>query len=283
MDIVRTFEGLGLTGSVTINIQGTSDDPLFQVDQVGKALGLADFRAAIKALDDDEVIVGEGVGVPAFLTWSGILGLCCWSSAPNARLFYKWVWRALKDIRVIERNEMQAKIEMDEVVSPGEAKETTQTAIDFGGAILRPVSDAGWFWALFDEMVADGGGFANNRDILLDFYKAGRMLALEVTETDAMFEDRAARRHPWFMRRTGWYRLPAFCCITSYGAISIIWVHSRCRGAGLGRLMVEQTTADEEGVSEVLPESVGFWERCGVSVLSLAYVPKTTVTRLDSA
>ena len=141
----------------------------------------------------------------------------------------------------------------------------TETAIDWSGAVLRTVDDARWFWALWDELVADGSGFAHNRDVLLEAFKGDRMLALEVPETDAMFGGEGWK-HPWFMLRTAFYRPPAFCCIVPAGGISIIWVHSRCRGAGLGRCVVEQTGALEDGVSHVVPESVGFWRRCGVEV-----------------
>jgi hypothetical protein len=35
MDIVRAFTDAGLERGVTINIQGTSEDPLFQASQIG--------------------------------------------------------------------------------------------------------------------------------------------------------------------------------------------------------------------------------------------------------
>ena len=141
-------------------------------------------------------------------------------------------------------------------------------------AELRVVDDARWFWALWDEMVEDGSGFIHNRECLLKAFKADRMRAMEVHETDAMFRDKMCSKHPGFMQDTAWYRLPAFCCTSKNGGIDIIWVHTRCRGAGLGRRIVTQAGATEHGVSNVLPESLGFWAKCGVTVASLAYCPR---------
>ena len=45
---------VGLERGVTINIQGTPEDPLFQANQIGELLGLVNVRDAIKDFDDDE-------------------------------------------------------------------------------------------------------------------------------------------------------------------------------------------------------------------------------------
>ena len=55
MDIVRAFEERGLAaGEVTINIQGTPEEPLFQAKQIGELLGIAKIRNTIKDFDEDE-------------------------------------------------------------------------------------------------------------------------------------------------------------------------------------------------------------------------------------
>ena len=61
MDIVRAFTDAGLERGVTINIQGTSEDPLFQASQIGALLGLVNIRETIKEFDDDEKWVAKVV------------------------------------------------------------------------------------------------------------------------------------------------------------------------------------------------------------------------------
>jgi hypothetical protein len=57
MDIARAFADAGLGRGVTINIQGTPEDPLFQASQIGELLEIAAIRSTVRDFDDDEKVV----------------------------------------------------------------------------------------------------------------------------------------------------------------------------------------------------------------------------------
>ena len=124
-----------------------------------------------------------------------------------------------------------------------------------------PITDSNDFWALFDELVDDDSKFIHNRNTILDAYTRGTLFGLRVTETDAMFENRE-RNNRVFCKGT-YYMLPCFCIKDSSSAV-IIWVHTRARRNGFGRILVEQL-----GITNAycpLPESIPFWEKCGISI-----------------
>ena len=54
MDIVKAFSNVGLSHGVSINIQGTPEDPLFQAKQIGTLLGLVNIHESMKDFDEDE-------------------------------------------------------------------------------------------------------------------------------------------------------------------------------------------------------------------------------------
>ena len=58
MDIVRAFEASSLATGISINIQGTPEDPLFQANQIGKLLEISNIRDTIRDFDEDEYRVG---------------------------------------------------------------------------------------------------------------------------------------------------------------------------------------------------------------------------------
>ena len=55
MDLLQAFKLLDK--EITINIQGTLDDPLFQANQIGEILELTNIRKSIKDFDTDEKVV----------------------------------------------------------------------------------------------------------------------------------------------------------------------------------------------------------------------------------
>ena len=64
MNVVRAldFNGIGgISSNQTLNIRGTPDFPLFQVDQVGELLGLVDIRERIEGYDADDKRVTENI------------------------------------------------------------------------------------------------------------------------------------------------------------------------------------------------------------------------------
>lgn len=55
MDILKAFSIDGEQHQ--INVQGTIDDPLFQANQIGKLLGLANVNKTIGTFDNDEKVI----------------------------------------------------------------------------------------------------------------------------------------------------------------------------------------------------------------------------------
>ena len=67
----------------------------------------------------------------------------------------------------------------------------------------------------------------------------------------------------------GFQKLPCFCTLDSNESpktIEMIWVYKPMRRLGLGRAFVEKWDIKE--VRNYVPESEGFWKKCGVNLLS---------------
>ena len=110
MDIVRAFEERGLTGGgITINIQGTPEDPLFQANQIGALLGFGNIRDATKGFDEDELRVGttDTSRTANFLTEAGLYRLLFMSRKPLARPFRNWVVKVVREIRLTGKYEVE--------------------------------------------------------------------------------------------------------------------------------------------------------------------------------
>jgi prophage antirepressor-like protein len=97
MDVVKFFQS-SPDKQVTINIQGTEDDPLFQASQIGELLGMGNIRSSLAGFDADEKIDGvhtvDAMGrsqSATFLTELGLYRLLGQSRLPVARPFQKWV------------------------------------------------------------------------------------------------------------------------------------------------------------------------------------------------
>ncbi len=58
MDLVKAFTENNQT--VTVNIQGTHDDPLFQANQIGELLDIKNIRDTLGGFDEDEDEVHVG-------------------------------------------------------------------------------------------------------------------------------------------------------------------------------------------------------------------------------
>jgi len=113
MDIVKAFADNEETAD--INIQGTYDFPLFQANQIGKILGLANIRATITIFDDDEKVVNiidtlGGNQEVTFLTELGLYRLLGMSRKPVARKFQKWVATVIREIRLTGKYESEKSI-----------------------------------------------------------------------------------------------------------------------------------------------------------------------------
>ncbi len=107
----------------------------------------------------------------------------------------------------------------------------------------------------------DKSGFIDNRITILQAFKDGNLFGLSVKETQSMF-DRSAMKDSIFCEDSN-YRLPCLCVLTD-DSDGILWVHSRARRLGLGRKLVELLNIRE--ISNALPGSEAFWEKCNVKI-----------------
>ena len=136
MDIVKAFAAAGLAKGVTIHIQGTVDEPLFQANQIGDMLGMANIRDALRHLGPRGTRVSitdtsagprtatfltefglyrllmrsgcsysytlGGQQQTLFLTDLGLTRLLGQSRKPIAKPFQKWVAKVIKEYGVRE-------------------------------------------------------------------------------------------------------------------------------------------------------------------------------------
>jgi prophage antirepressor-like protein len=111
MDIIRIFRDVGLKCDMTVNIQGTPDDPLFQASQIGELLDISDICSTVWDFDADEKVVHTvGSQLTFFLTELGLSRLVSMSRAPFARSFQKWVTNVAKNIRLAGKYEMEQRL-----------------------------------------------------------------------------------------------------------------------------------------------------------------------------
>ena len=115
MDIVRVFTDAGLEQGVTINIQGTPEEPLFQANQLGELLDIVAIRSTIRDFDDDEKAVrttntSGGEQSTTFMTELGLYRLLGMSREPIVRSFQTWVAKVVKEIRLTDKNEMEQRL-----------------------------------------------------------------------------------------------------------------------------------------------------------------------------
>jgi len=124
--------------------------------------------------------------------------------------------------------------------------------------------DASDFWCLIEELIDDKSGFLHNRRTILEAYKDGNLYGLRVIETESMYE-RGASTDPIYCTNS-FYLLPCFCvCVKEENKAIMIWTHSRARKMGFGKKLVE--TLQIKYAHDVLPESIGFWKKCNVTII----------------
>jgi prophage antirepressor-like protein len=131
LTIVQSFQYAA--SKVSINIQGTHDDPLFQANQVGKLLGITNIRESIKDYDDDEKVSSTtatpgGAQQTLFLTELGLYRLLGQSRKPQARPFQKWVARVVREIRLNGKYELQAQVAQNQK-ELAEARQVAEEAL----------------------------------------------------------------------------------------------------------------------------------------------------------
>jgi len=142
MDIVKAFNSNELHTEITI--KGTSTNPLFRASDIGLILEISNIRSTIKDFDETEkdvVVITDSIGRNqeiTFLTEIGLYNVLCMSRKPIAKIFKKWVFNVIKEIRLtgeykleninrqltIDNNELQNTLSVSQTTL-----QTTQTAL----------------------------------------------------------------------------------------------------------------------------------------------------------
>ncbi|KAK3251702.1 hypothetical protein CYMTET_38963 [Cymbomonas tetramitiformis] len=111
--------------------------------------------------------------------------------------------------------------------------------------------DSSMFWSLFEEMREDASRMVGNPGEWLLGFRENRVYTLKVEETDAMFDaaTRRGSRETIFSHGAGFtYVLPCLCMTTEpvnlqderTHIVFSMWVHTRARRKGLGRLLLHK-------------------------------------------
>jgi prophage antirepressor-like protein len=119
MDILKAFKLVDK--EININIQGTFENPLFQANQIGKILELANINENLKDFNENEKVIIladsiRGIQKTSFLTEIGLYKLLGRSRKPIASVFQSWIINIIKDIRINgiyklnENNEIDKKL-----------------------------------------------------------------------------------------------------------------------------------------------------------------------------
>ncbi len=114
------------------------------------------------------------------------------------------------------------------------------------------------FWALYDAALDDDSDPCHNRCILFDAYLAGILYSLSANN-----DADVSKYSKWYCKNSREIGLMPCLCIVQQQQCDILWVHSRARRMGLGKKLVELLQI--KYVEAVLPESVGFWKKCGIT------------------
>lgn len=132
MDILKVFK---LDDNVHhINIQGTTDDPLFQANQIGQLLGIKKIRTSIKDFSDNHKVAlrTDTLGGPqevTFLTEKGLYKLLGMSRKKIAETFQDWMVEVIKEIRTTGRYELQKERELDAEIAKNLARLMTHKTL----------------------------------------------------------------------------------------------------------------------------------------------------------
>ena len=113
MDIIKAFTTKDET--ISINIKGTYEEPLFQANQIGNFLGIKNIRTTILNFDNSEKVVhtmdtAGGEQNVTFLTEFGLYKLLGMSRKPFAKEFNKWVYQVIKEIRLTGKYELETEL-----------------------------------------------------------------------------------------------------------------------------------------------------------------------------
>lgn len=110
--LVMKFNDLDIT------IYGTHEDPLFKAKDIGVLLDMKDINSTIRDFDEDHKCMHSmhtlgGIKFTTFLTEFGLYKVLMISRKPVAKSFQRWVFSAIKEIRLTGKYELQKSLEKD--------------------------------------------------------------------------------------------------------------------------------------------------------------------------
>lgn len=126
---------------------------------------------------------------------------------------------------------------------------------------LEQITDGDDFWCLINELIDDKSGFMCNKSMIVEAYKHGNLYGLRMNETNLMYKN-DARAHKIFCKDS-FYLLPCFCIKDDQEAI-ILWVHTRARLNGFGKLLIQELGI--KVTRNLLHDSIGFWEKLNITI-----------------
>jgi len=120
MDILKIFN-LNNT-DFQINIQGTSENPLFQANQIGKLLDIKNINQNLTDFSSDEKVLCSaftlgGIQETMFITELGLYKLLGRCRKPIASEFQKWMINTIKEIRITGTYKLKEENEIDKNMS----------------------------------------------------------------------------------------------------------------------------------------------------------------------
>ena len=103
MDIIKAFSNNEQEYHITI--KGTEKHPLFRANDIGEVLGIKNIRSAIQYFEKTEKVVVSadtfgGNQMVSFLTTLGLYKLLTMSKKPIAKIFQKWMFNVIEEIRI---------------------------------------------------------------------------------------------------------------------------------------------------------------------------------------
>lgn len=114
MEIVKSFTNN--TKEYNITIKGTEKNPLFRATDIGEILGLKQIRNTIQDFDETEkdalrVCTPGGMQSVTFLTTFGLYKILTISKKPIAKIFQKWMFNTVEEIRLTGEYKLNKKIQ----------------------------------------------------------------------------------------------------------------------------------------------------------------------------
>jgi len=133
MDIVEAFNSNGLHTEITI--KGDHENPLFRASDIEVVLGMANIRNITRNFDETEkvLLTVQTVGGPqqvSYLTEIGLYTVLGRSDKPIARIFQKWIYTVVREIRLKGSYTLQQQLQQTQAQLDQERKEAEEKEIE---------------------------------------------------------------------------------------------------------------------------------------------------------